>query len=174
MKNVLYFLVSLIVLSCNSQKNIKKDTHLDPTITKSPCPENGVCNFEILKNKTFSIESKFGNTYPELSDGTKTILKFEYVRNLIPDTQDSGYRELIYVEIDSNIDALELEGKNLVKAKVSFGRLCFCRGQTGYYPVTEGQLSISKNDDKSYSFKLNFKVTEVPQVITSIEESFTL
>lgn len=174
MKKSVYLLVLLVVFSCNSQKNRNKNASLNTAISQSKCPKDGICVFEILKNKTFSIKSKFGNTYPEFSDGTHTILKFEYIRNPIPNTQDSEYRELIYVEIDSNIDALELEGKNLVKAKVSFGRLCFCRGQTGYYPVTEGQLSIYKNNDKSYSFKLHFKVTEVPQVITSIEESFTL
>ncbi|WAC00950.1 hypothetical protein N7U66_12110 [Lacinutrix neustonica] len=174
MKSIMYNLVLLIVLSCNSQKTVKEDARLDKTSINSQCPENGSCTFEVLKNKTFFINEKFGNTYPEISEGTKTILKFEYVRNAIPDTQDSSYRELIYVEIDANTEGLKLEDMDLLKAKVSFGRLCFCRDQTGYYAVKEGRLSISKNDDKTYSFKLTFNVSEVPQVITRIEESFTL
>jgi len=173
MKIALYILVITISLSCNSQKNISKDNPIKTT-TNSQCPENGVCTFEVIKNKTFSIKNKFGNTYPEFSDGNTTLLKFEYVRNLIPNTQDSGYRELIYVEIDENIETLQLKDIDLSKAKVFFGRFCFCRGQTGYYNVKEGQLSISKNNDKTYSFKLEFKVTEVPQTITSIEKTFTL
>jgi hypothetical protein len=143
-------------------------------IEKSNCPKNGVCTFEVLKGKTFKIASKFGDTYPEFSNSTKTLLKFEYIRNTIPDVQDSSYRELVYVEIDSDMETLELENIDLTKAKVSFGRLCFCRGQTGYYSVKEGKLLISKIEDSLYRFVLDFKVNEVPQVVTRIEEHFSL
>ncbi len=141
---------------------------------ESICPKNGMCTFEVIKKQTFRIASKFGDTYPEFSNSTKTLLKFEYVRNPIPDVQDSSYRELIYVEIDNDIETLELEDIDLTKAKVSFGRLCFCRGQTGYYPVKEGKLLISKIDNGMYRFVLDFKVNEVPQVVTRIEEQFSL
>lgn len=154
---------------------MSKSNSLEKKDTKEiVCPSDGVCTFEVIKNQTFRIASKFGDTYPEFSNSAKTLLKFEYVRNLIPDVQDSSYRELVYVEIDNNVETLNLENIDLTRAKVSFGRLCFCRGQTGYYSVKEGKLSISKIDDNLYSFVLDFKVKEVPQVITRIEEQFSL
>ncbi len=165
------FLVIVLLFSCNSQKNASQENNLKNELK---CPKDGVCTFEVLKNKTFLIKSKFGDTYPEFSDGNKTILKFEYIRNSIPNTEDSGYRELVYVEIDANSSELELEGKALKIAKVSFGRLCFCRGQTGYYNVDQGKLSITKNENGSHTFELDFKVNEVPQIIMSIRETFNL
>lgn len=174
MKKIIYLFIAVFLVSCNAQKNRNKISSSKIVAINSSCPDDGVCSFEVLKNKTFFIQSKFGNTYPEITDGNKTLLKFEYKRNVLPDTQDSHYNELIYVEIDSDMNALELKDEDLVKAKVSFGRLCFCRGQTGYYPIKSGQLNIFKNENETYSFKLSFKVNEVPQVITIIEESFKL
>ena len=144
-------------------------------MSKTNCPEDGTCTFEVLKQSSLSIEKDgIGATYPKIEKGNKVILKFEYKRNEIKDIQDGSYRELIYVEIDSDINTLTLTNKELHKAKVLFARLCFCRGQTGYYPVKEGELKVSKNTDSTYTLSLDFKINEVPQVIHTIHETFVL
>lgn len=174
MKIIFYTIFIISLNSCHSQKKINTEESLKKTEQK--CPEDGTCTFEVLKNKSFKISSKFGNTYPVFSpNNNKSILKFEYTRNLIPDTEDSSYKELIYIEISNDLKTpLDIKNIDLTKTKASFGRLCFCRGQTGYYKIKQGDLSIKKNGQNNYNLKFKFKITEVPQVITTIEEHFNL
>ncbi|HLV40025.1 hypothetical protein [Xanthomarina sp.] len=147
--------------------NQPKHNSLNSTL----CPEDGVCTFEVFTNKTLNIKTDgIGALYPELLDGKKTVIKFEYKRHEIPNTVDGGYSEIIYAEIDPNIKELSLENETLIQAKVLYGRLCFCRGETGYFYVNEGVLNISSHTDGSKTYKLDFKVYEVPQVLTSIKE----
>ena len=168
----LYILICFLISSCNAKQKVLIVKEVDKTI--SFCPDDGVCTFEVLQNKSLSIlKDEFRNLYPKISDGDNIILKFEYKRNEIPNTVDGHYSELIYVELNSNKLIIELENSKLQEVNLLFARLCFCRGQTGYYKVKKGKLSISKENDK-YQFNLEFKIDEVPQIITSINQTFTL
>ncbi|RZV70907.1 MAG: hypothetical protein EX254_00165 [Flavobacteriaceae bacterium] len=141
----------------------------------SSCPEDGKCIFEVLPNKSIQItKTSLNEIYPKLIDGNKVVLRFDYKRNEMPDVQDSSYNEIILVEIDPNAPEVELNGKRMSEAKLFFARFCFCRGQTGYYVIDQGNLKIEKLNGNHYSFELNFKTDEVPQIITSIDEEFTL
>lgn len=173
MKTILIFIISSIILSCNSNKNVLQSELLNKTTLN--CPQDGICSFEVLKNKHFIVKKdEFGNGYPEISEGTKTVLKFEYKKNTPPDVEDANYSEIIYIEIENDIETLNLTNIQLKKVNVGFSRLCFCRGQTGTYKITSGDLKISKKGAKDYTIDFNFKISEVPQVITSISETFTL
>jgi len=170
MKYISFLSILIFFFGCHSNKTAvnQPEHHLfNPTL----CPEDGVCTFEVFTNKTLNIQTDgIGALYPELLDGEKTVVKFEYKRYEIPNTVDGGYSEVIYAEIDPNIKELSLENETLKQAKVLYGRLCFCRGETGYFYVNEGMLNISSHVDGSKTFSLDFKVYEVPQIITSIEE----
>lgn len=171
MKHIPTIVILLLFFACHSNKTITKKTTQN-TIKSTICPEDGICTFEVLPNKTLSIKKDgIGALYPELLNGQKTVIKFEYKRHEIPNTADSGYSEIIYAEIDQNIKEITLENEALIQAKVLFGRLCFCRGETGYYYVNEGVLNILSNKDGSRTYKLNFKIHDVPQIITLIEET---
>lgn len=138
------------------------------------CPDDGNCTFEVLQNRSLDIlEDNLGKLYQEISEGDKLVLKFEYKRNEIPDTVDSHYRELIFVEFDPKDLPLELRDSALKKNKVLFARWCYCKGQTGYYEVDKGILTITK-EKNNYRLGLEFKIDEVPQIITSIDQSFAL
>jgi len=172
MRYLYVIIICFLVFSCNANQKVLTVKEVD--IATTFCPDDGVCTFQVLQNKSLNIlQDEFGNTYPEVSDGDLMILKFQYKRKEIPNTMDSSYSELIYIELNSNNLILDLENSQLQEVKLLFARLCFCRGQTGYYKVKNGKLSISKEDDK-YRFNLEFKVNEVPQVITLINESFSL
>ena len=172
MRYLYVIIICFLFSSCNAKQKVI--TEKDVGKTASFCPEDGACTFEVLQNKFLLIqEDEFGNLYPEVSDGDNIILKFDYNRNEIPNAMDSSYSELIYVELNPNKLIFKLENSQLQEVKLLFARLCFCRGQTGYYKVKNGKLSISKENDK-YRFNLEFKVNEVPQVITSINEMFSL
>ena len=165
----LLFLFSLLIFSCASKQNaVAVD---DIKINSLACPEDGVCVLEVLYNQSFSIEKDgIGALYPKITEGNKTILKFEYKRNEIPNTVDGNYSELIYLELDPDQLEIELKDESLKNAKALFARLCFCRGQTGYYNISQGDLSIKKLSNNQYHLKMSFKIEEVPQVISTIDE----
>lgn len=161
------------ILGCNSNKVINNSIETNGKILD--CPEDGICSFEVLKNKTFNIkQDKFGNPYSELLDGNKTVLKFEYQRNTLPDVEDGNYSEIIYIEIENDTEALSLKDDELRKANIGFSRICFCRGQTGTYPITNGTIDILKTGKNTYNLQFEFKVSEVPQIISSINETYKL
>lgn len=168
---ILFFL--FIQISCKASKEKGLKTNLKSVMTN--CPEDGICTFEVLKNKSLQVKKDgIGALYPVFIEGKTNVLKFEYKRNDIPNTQDGNYSELIYVELPQEIENIEIANNNLSNLNVLFARLCFCRGQTGYYKVSKGLLEINKNNDNSFNFKLNFKIDEVPQIISVIEETFSL
>ena len=172
MRYLYILIVSLVVFSCNAKQKLLVEDKVENSL--SLCTEGGTCTFDVLQNKTLEVKKdNFGALYPEMLDGDKVVIKFEYKRNEIPNTVDGNYSELIYVELDPNNLLVELEYSQLLDAKVLFGRLCFCKGQTGYYAVDNGKLSITKESD-SYQFDLAFKIDEVPQLISTINRSFIL
>ncbi|MBN4070165.1 hypothetical protein JYT76_00615 [Olleya sp. AH-315-F22] len=172
MRYLCVLICSFFLLSCNAKQKTLLKNKIENTSTI--CPQDGACTFEVLQNKSLKLlKDGIGELYPDISEGDKIILKFQYKRNEIPNTVDGHYSELIYVELDPNNLNIELENSELQEVKLLFARLCFCRGQTGYYKVKKGSLSIIK-ENENYQFKLEFKNDEVPQVITSINEFFVV
>tara|TARA_B100000809_G_C15097466_1_gene515579 strand:+ start:1142 stop:1711 length:570 start_codon:yes stop_codon:yes gene_type:complete len=172
-KGILISVMLVSVLGCNTSKSSSEKAILEPTV--SYCPDDGTCSFEVLENKIFSIMAdEFGNNYSKLVDGNKTILKFTYTKNKIPDVADGDYSEIIYIEIEHNTSSLKLEDEGLKSVKAGFSRACFCRGQTGTFPVKIGSLSITKLKSSFYEINFDFTITQVPQIIKSINETFKL
>ena len=173
MKTTALLIMLSIVLSCNANKNLAKDSALSNTV--SICPDDGECTFEVFKNKNFIIKAdEFGNRYSELIDGNKTVLKFKYEKNTMPNVEDDNYSEIIYIEIDDKTPTLKLQDKALESVKAGFSRVCFCRGQMGTFPITVGSLNLIKLADGSYQLAFDFTISEVPQIIKSINETFIL
>ncbi|MDO5979215.1 hypothetical protein [Flavivirga spongiicola] len=137
------------------------------------CPEDGSCSFEVKQNEQLILKhDNFGMLYPELLTGDKVVLKFEYKRNQEKDVYDGSYTEQVFIELDP--DQIELEKENLKGIKILFARLCYCKGQTGYYRVKEGKIIIKKLQDKTYEIELKFKIHDIPQIITQIKKVFNL
>ena len=155
----------LLILSCQTKKKVAESY---PTSYKlsNYCPKDGTCTFEVLSNKTLEIKSdNTGALYTIVKKGNKTVLKFEYRKTQDPKLADDGYKELIYAEINTKQDDLQLYDENLNLAKVHFGRLCFCKGESGYYPVKQGKLIIQRQNDSTVNFSLKFKIDKIPQVV---------
>jgi len=105
-------------------------------------------------------------------EGPGAVLKFEYKKQGKTDYEDSGYREEIFMAL--NLDQLDIETENLKEEKLFFARWCYCKGQTGYYKMSQGKLKIAKLDDKTIQLHLNFEMEEVPQIIKEINHTFSL
>lgn len=170
MKNLLPLLF-LIIVSCKPTF-VVNEAILVNTLN---CPENGDCIIELLPNKSLEFKKdEFGNLYPVISEGNKTIFKYIYTRKPIPNTQDSNYSEIVFAELDSVIFPKTFTKETLKNAKLHFGRLCYCKGETGYYPIKKGEFNITKSTKKSFKIDFSFKIDEVPQIITVIKETVSL
>jgi len=177
MKTTIYIVITSVLSCCSPIKNNNKHIETAKSIEhiKSSCPENGICIFEVLENQKITISKDgIGQLYPKITDGNTTVYKFTYTKNKDERYQDSHYNEEIYFELPKQLDELVLKNENLSSVKLVFARLCFCRGQTGYYPINQGKLTITKLKTDMYKISLSFKTDEVPQVITFIEEIINL
>ena len=170
MKNILPLLLLLIV-SCKPSFIVSQQINQKAI----NCPENGNCSFELIPNKSIEFKAdNFGILYPVISDGEKTLLKYTFKKNSIKNTQDSNYTEIIYAELDQEFSELRLANEDLQNVKLYFGRLCYCKGQTGYYPIKKGQFKISKAGKNTVTFNLNFDIEVVPQIISVLNETISL
>ncbi len=163
--------LTICLLACKSKKDVIIAKSVYETAFK--CPENGTCTFEIFENKSLQIiTDEMQGTYPKMINGSNFVLKFEYKKTENSNYEDSGYREEIFVELDKN--NLEFETEDLKTHKLFFARWCYCKGQTGYYKINQGKLSVTSNDDKNIQLYLNFKINEVPQIVNEINYSFKI
>jgi len=133
------------------------------------CPEDGQCSWTLMANKTLLLkEDSIGALYPKF-EASKTlhVLKFEYIKDTDSKLADGSYKELIFIEIPSTMTSLKLQDETLQQAKVTYGRLCFCRGSSGYFPVKKGRLTVSKSG-QNYQVSLSFENGNIPQILTTI------
>jgi len=173
MKKLLPLLI-LVIFSCKPTKNASNDFVVNEAfmINTINCPENGICTIELLPNTSLEFKKdEFGNTYPIIAEGNKMVFKYIYTRNPVSNTQDSNYSELILAELDSIVSEKIFTDEALQNIKLHFGRLCFCKGETGYYPIKNGEFKISKSSEESFKIDFNFKINEVPQIISTINET---
>lgn len=168
----LYLLILLVfTLSCKSKNTAA--TQKNSEVNSVVCPENGVCSFKVLQNKSLAIKTDgLGDLFLETVEGKKLVLKFEYSKNHDKKLADGSYREEVFLELNPN--DLKIETKDLVNQKLYFARWCYCKGETGYYKIKEGLLKVEKLNDGSFQLDLSFKMDEVPQVVTQINETFSL
>lgn len=167
MKKIILLFASFIIISCSCKKatldNKKKQNELTTNVT-SNCPDDGTCNAIVYKNKKIDLlMDNLGKPYYQMSESTdKYVVKYEYIRTPLESTQDSGYREEIVFELNNNDKEANYSDIELVNQHFLYGRFCFCRGQTGYYQITKGNVSL-----KNSKLKVDFSTTEVPQIIKS-------
>lgn len=166
---ILPLFLLLVLTSCNCKKNTTSKETTNTIIGNDECPENGICAIELLKNKSLIVKSdEFGKLYYNLGDNeSKNVIRYTFNKDKDETLQDSGYREEIIFEINTNTSELNLSGKELQETKMLFGRFCYCKGATGYYKIEDGTLLLKKGKE-NLDLNLNFKITEVPQIVTKI------
>lgn len=172
MKRLFIIPLALVLSSCNCQKNniAKNETKSIPLVLKNECPKDGTCTIEMLKNKSLVIKTdELGEIYYELVADRKTaVVIYSYNRKVEKGLQDGQYRENILFEIKNSDSLISLSDSELLKTKMLFGRHCYCKGQAGYFKLTQGQLTLEQKKN-AVSFQLDFTTTQVPQIIHSIK-----
>lgn len=167
-----HILICLFILSsCGAQKDTNNDERQIIPPPHISCPDGGDCSFEIMKNSVLHLKySESGQLYPEVVKGDNIVIKFHYQKETVKDAMDSGYSEYVYLEIDPDEPQIILKDKELQKVKMVFGRICYCKGSMGYFPVQEGNLFLF-NTGKNLQLRTTFKVNKVPQIVNQIDEN---
>ncbi|NJM79542.1 MAG: hypothetical protein HC854_07910 [Flavobacterium sp.] len=177
MKKIILLPFFILLLYCKSAKNKvdrenKMEEEIEITTKNNSCPQDGTCTIEILKNKSLAIKKdEFNQIYfQEIVNNKTSIIKFQYQRDNEKGYADGNYREEIIFEINNTETSLNLSDNALQTTKMLFGRHCFCKGQAGYFNITKGNLSLTKENEE-YKLTLDFLITEVPQIIKTISTS---
>jgi hypothetical protein len=174
-----YFLSIFVfaLISCKSTQQTTSNIELNDPISLelSNCEENFDCKIELIPNKKLEFKTdEFGVMYTIISEGEKTILKYSYIKKPTENIADDGYSEIIYAELDASIPDINLTNEALQTVKLHFGRFCFCRGNTGYFPITSGELKLTNIENNQLKIDLNFSLKKVPYKISSIQETISL
>lgn len=171
----LYFLIPIFMFqACKTQTDSvtsSENTSMQQMENKpNGCPEEGTCTVVVHKNKTLTIQKDgTGALYPQIIDGANTVVEYTYLKKGPEGTADGNYSETIHFEIPAGTDNLSKENATLSDVNLLYGKHCFCRGEAGYYPVTNGKLLIEKSN-QGIIFDLKFKIEKTSQVVTHISE----
>ncbi len=172
MKRLFIIPLALVLSFCNCQKNniAKNEAQSIPLTLNSECPQDGACTVEVLKNKSLEIKTDdLGGIYYQIAAATKTsVVIYRYNRRVEKGLQDGQYKEDIVFEINNSDSLISLSGSELQKTKMLFGRHCYCKGQAGYFKLTQGQLTLEQKKN-AVSFQLDFTTNQAPQIIHSIK-----
>lgn len=174
-KKLLFIPLGLIVSFCAPKKEITENDKTAVEAKKinpsdSNCPEDGICSIEVIKNKSIVVKTDdFGSNYYLLEDNENTsVIYYKYDRNFEKDLQDAYYKEEIAFEVSNDVNQLNLTDEELQDTKMLYGRLCFCKGQTGFFKVTKGTLKYTKKGNE-IAVDLDFENKKVPQIIKKIK-----
>jgi hypothetical protein len=181
MKKLLLLSLLPFFIFCNTnKKNVEKNDQTSSTINNattamndkiSLCPSDGTCTFELLKNKSLDIKKDdLGGIYFNVVDNDQTsVIKYKYNKTVDPKYQDGFYNEEIIFEIKNGNNKISNKDASLQDTKMLFGRHCYCKGEAGYFNVEKGNLEVNKNNNGEVQFSLDFEITQVPQIIKSIQ-----
>lgn len=171
-----FTLILFLVVSCKSAQNATNTTlNSNKILEIKNCTENFECKLELLPNKTLIFNTdEFGNVYALVNDGENIILKYTYNKKPNLNIADDNYTEIIYAELPKNISNLHLTNQALQTVKLHFGRFCYCKGNTGYFPITEGEFTLTKLENNQLKIELNFSLKKVPHKVTIINQEISL
>lgn len=175
---VFYFLIPLFMINaCKTQTGtgISSENKTMEQIQnkKSDCPDEGTCSVVVHKNKKMTVKDDgTGMLYPDLEDGSSTVIEYIYLKEGPEGTADGNYSETIHFEIPAGTNNLSKENASLSDVNLLYGRHCFCR-DGGYFLITDGKLLVEKTAE-GIMFDLKFNTGKPTQVISHITETAKL
>lgn len=162
MKKFVGVIILLVIVSaCKTGKNTntitdKIDSDKTDKMTNA-CPAPANCSIEVFANSTLSIkEDTLGKLYPVIEKGETMVLEYTYSLKGPKGTADGDYTETIHLEIPANTKKVNLKNEALHDVKALFGKQCFCKGEAGFYKITNGNLTII---NKANQLQVTFQYT---------------
>lgn len=178
MKALIFLIPLFVVNACKTQTGTvisSENTKMEQVENKvTGCPEEGACTVAVHKNKNLVIkEDGTGALYPEMVAGENMVVVYTYSKEGPEGTVDGNYSETIHFEIPATVENLSKENASLGDVKLLYGKQCFCRGEAGFYPITNGKLLVEITN-QAVVFDLKFKVEKTSQVVSHISETVKL
>ncbi len=168
----------VIVSACKTGKNSntitdKTDSDKTEKMTNA-CPAPANCSIEIFANSTLLLkEDTIGKLYPVIEKGENKVLKYTYSLKGPEGTADGDYTETIHLEIPSLSKKNNLTNEELQEVKALYGKQCFCKGEAGYYKITNGNLSII-NKANQIQISFQYSINETSQKSTNFSQVIEL
>ena len=170
-RSVSILLLVILFVSCASNKIEKKDDKIQIPPPNINCPSGGDCSFEVMKKSSLNLlYDDNGQLYPEINKGENMVVKYHYKRDEQEGAVDGNYSEYVYLEFKESDRQLILKDKELQQVKMVFGRICYCKGDMGYFKVNQGDLFLF-NTKGNLQLRTTFKISKIPQIITQIDEN---
>lgn len=159
----------LILFSCCGSKKTSTTESVIYNL-ESNCPDDGICTITVYPNEKLEIlTDETGSIYyKKVADKNSGIVHFQYNKTVEEGIQDGQYKEELLFEYNGNNVSLDLSDSALQTTKMLYGRHCFCKGEAGYFRVNSGSLKFKQSKEKT-AVDLQFKIVEVPQIITQIK-----
>ncbi len=174
MKSFVTILFCILLFGCKAKKSnmISEKQEFN---SSSYCAEDGVCSIELIPDSSLDLKKgTLGELYATVEEGENIVFKFTYKKTIPEGVMDAQYIEEVYAELDPNLSDINISGKELSNVKFIYNRICYCKGQTGFYKINNGNLFVKKTAAKTYNIQFESKVKEVPQIVTRINETFIL
>lgn len=161
MKSLLSIICMGLLLACKSQGLVFKDSQNFKLL--SNCPKEGECKLEVKNGYTYkSIQSHTKNE-PELKEnGSYLTFMVEYSKDGNPNLSDDFYVEKVLFTLPKEIAKQNYIDNELTEINLMYSRFCYCKGNVGYYPISNGKMQITENE-----INLSFRVNSKPQKISS-------
>ncbi|MBD0831439.1 hypothetical protein [Aestuariibaculum sediminum] len=164
-------LVLLVFFGCKSKRAVVSELTNKEEIMS--CPEGGICSFQVETNKKLALKTdQTGMLYPDITEGQDILLKYIYEKETDANIQDASYQEAVYINLKK--EQLNLQAESLKPFNIVFARLCFCKGESGYFRVKNGRIKVETLRENSYRLVLKFQAEGIPQVINEINQVFRL
>jgi len=177
MKALIFLLPLFVVNACKTQTGTvisSENTKTEQVENKVGCPEEGACTVAVHQNKNLVIkEDGTGALYPEMVAGENMVVVYTYSKEGPEGTVDGNYSETVHFEIPATAENLSIENASLSEVKLLYGKQCFCRGEAGFYLISNGKLLVEKTAT-ALVFDLKFKVEKTSQVVSDISETVKL
>lgn len=129
----------LLITSCTAKKITEFENGI---ISFRNCPDGGMCNVEQIRDSQISLqEDSTGQMYPKIDkSNTYHLYKLTFTKEVKEGVMDAEYQEVIYFQIEKSKTFRKLNDKALDRAKVIYGRQCYCPGETGFEAILSGSL----------------------------------
>ena len=169
-KMMMLFAIAAMAVSCKtSVKGVESTNWLGKKVVMSSVlPENGIVTATREFEKGLNLDG-FAELYPQDIFKPETVLvKYEFNRNQSEDIYaDDFYKEDLYLEIPTQAFKKEYKDAAMQDVKLIYGKHCYCKGEAGYYKITDGILKINHKEEAT-TIKLSFK-SPVTSVIENVE-----
>lgn len=150
--------IAAVAVSCATTKGVESTNWLGKKVTMvSVAPENGKVTATREYEKALNLNG-FEQLYPQTIYNPETVLvQYSFDRNKAKENYaDDFYKEELFLEIPKKAFKKEYKDAELEQVKLVYGKHCYCKGEAGYYKITQGILKIDQSD-KHTKVKLTFK-----------------